>query len=58
MDRYYAVGSYPIGGIPPILFVENIKHAFRTTSRSYAFFVRNNLIFHGHWAKVFRLKKK
>lgn len=58
MDRYYAMGSYPIGGVPPVLFVENIKSAFKTTFRSYAFFVRNHLTFHGHLAKVFKLKKR
>lgn len=58
MDRYYAAGLCRIGAVPPVLFVENMKHAFKTTSRSYAFFIRNYLTFHGHLAKVFRIKKK
>lgn len=57
-DHYYAAGLVPFGGVPEIKFVKDRRWAFSTKSKSYAFFVRNYLIFKGSGAKVFKLKGK
>lgn len=56
-NSYYCTGSIPLGGVPEINFTKNKEEAFKTNSRSYAYFVRNYLIFKGNNAKIIKLKK-
>lgn len=56
---YYAVGLLtPIGGVPEVKLVKDLRWAFKTKSRSYAFYIRNYFLFKGNNAKVFKLKGK